>query len=127
MTEAEVIELIHLSEASTAQNVMNLTAIVFAYLLTAYFVGGKLPKSWATGISFCYTIFVIPVFIGCVTSHRVTVTLTSFYESTFPDGVLVHNYEAYTQVPAAAAILILLPVIIGWLGSLLYMHKYVRG
>jgi hypothetical protein len=110
----------------TGQNVMNVTAIVFAYVLTAYFAGSQLPRIWAIGISLCYTLFVTPVFIGCITGIGVTISLVNAYISNFPGGTLIDNYALIRQSPDLVASLVLIPIVAGWLGSILYMHMYIR-
>jgi len=126
VSESEIIELILLSVGETAQTVMNLTAVVFAYVLTAYFVGSQLPRVWAIGISLCYTLFLTPMIVGCITSVSVATSLVSAYLSNFPGGVVADDYAVYGKSPLLILSLVLIPVAVGWLGSLLYMHNYIR-
>ncbi len=127
MSESELIELLILSQSETAQSVMNLTAIVFAYVLVAYFVGEKLSKAWSIGVSVCYSLFIIPIFMGCMTGVGLTISLASTYVPKYPNGAVVDDYITYSESPYLVLIVVLLPIVVGWLGSLLYMHLSVRG
>jgi len=127
LSESELIELLVLSQSETAQNVMNLTAIVFAYVLTAYFVGAQLSRGWAIGVSFCYTLFIVPIFVGCSMGVQLTSALSTSYVADFPNGSALDIYLVYVEAPVLSQILILAPIGVGWLGSLFYLHLYVRA
>ena len=124
MEESEVVELIYINMDAVGVNVMNIAAIVFAYLVCAYLVGKELTRNLAIGISFCFTIFIAPVLVGCFSRFSHIFSLAHYYKDNYPDGPLAQDFDVFLDGSVFAAAM--LPVVIPWIGSLLYMHRYVR-
>ncbi len=64
MEESEVVELIYINMDAIGVYVMNITAIVFAYLVCVYLAGKDLSRSLPIGVSFCFTLYIAPVIVG---------------------------------------------------------------
>jgi hypothetical protein len=103
---------------------MNFVAIVFAYLVAAYVAGKSLPCNIAIGLSFIFAVFFVPPFMGTLDNLRRAFDAGACLTSQFPD-----SWAAQSSVLPFVlyAVLFGVPMIAGWLGSLYYMHVYVRG
>jgi len=103
---------------------MNFLAIVAAYLIAAYVAGKKLPRSVAVGTSLIYTMFLVPPFTGMAGNLRRVYDLGNHLEVNFPESVLSTSSGTSFE---AIVILFGIPMIVGWLGSIYFMHGYIRS
>jgi hypothetical protein len=124
MGEFEIFEALMMSMELSVLASMNFLAIAAAYLIAAYVAGKKLPRVVAVGTSLIYTMFLVPPFNGMIGNLRRVHALGSHLETEFPDSLLITS----GTVPFEATVLLFgLPMIVGWLGSIYFMHAYIRG
>lgn len=122
MTEFELIEVSVLVVEGFSNAGMNFVTVVFAYIAAAHFAGEKLSKTAAVSISIIYSLWLLgplSVFLGYTELGNQT---AAEYERLYPDGYA--KSEQSNQI--ATMSLIFAPYILGWVGSLVYMHGYVR-
>ena len=124
MGESEVVELIYINMDAIGVNVMNIAAIVFAYLVCAYLVGKELARNLAIGVSFCFTLFIAPVLVGCFNRYGHISSLAEYYKANFPSGPLSQEFDIYLDGSLFGVAI--LPIVVSWIGALVYMHGYVR-
>ena len=124
MSEFEYYEAVMMSVELSALASMNFLAIVAMYLIATYVAGRKLPRSIAVGTSLIYTMFVIPPFVGTVGNMNRAHDLGVEAQAIFPESVLFQgsaiSFEAYF-------VLFSVPMFIGWMGSIYFMHSYTRN
>jgi len=123
MTEFEAFEVIMMSTDMGATASMNFVALVFAYLVAAFVAGKSLPKGIAVGTSAIYTIFLIPPLNGVIGNFTRVYEGDRYMRLTFPETWVIQ------PEPLSMEILISLftfPMLAGWLGSLYFMHFYIR-
>jgi hypothetical protein len=124
MTEFEIYEAFMSTLEMSVLASMNFVAIVFAYLVAAYVAGQSLSRNVAIGLSIIFTVFLVPPFMGTLSNLRRAFDAGAYLTSHFPDSWAaqgsVLSFEVYV-------VLFGVPMIAGWLGSLYYMHRYVRG
>ena len=124
MSEFEAYEAFMLTIEMSVLASMNFVAIVFAYLVAAYVAGKALPRNIAIGLSFVYTIFLVPPFVGCLGNLSRAFDGGAYLTTQFPDGWASQG----SFVPYGVYIVLFgLPMLAGWMGSLYYMHKHIRG
>jgi len=123
MSEFEHYEALLMSIELSVSASMNFLAIVAMYLIAAFVAGKKLPRSVAAGTSVIYTMFLIPPFVGWFGNLRRGFDLGILAKTNFPDSALfsgsVLPFEAYVTLSS-------IPMFMGWLGSIYFMHSYIR-
>ena len=126
MTEFQYYEAIMMAVELSALAAMNFLAIVAMYLIAAFVIGSKPPKSIAVATSLIYTMFLIPPLVGTAGNMNRAFRIGGEAQTTYPDSVL---FESAGSVVTLDAYLLLfsIPMIAGWLGSIYFMHKYVRS
>ena len=124
MSEFENYEALMMTMEMAVFASMNFVAIVFAYLVAAFVTGQKLSRTVAVTLSTTYTIFLVPHFAGCFGNITTTYAAGVHLSATFPD-----SWTAASATMPMAWLLALfgVPMILGWVGSLFYMHGYVRA
>jgi len=115
MTEYEIVDALSSLRAEIGGHVMNFAAVLFGYLVTAYFVGGKLSRFQVTAITAVYIIFLPGPLTG---AYEAATTMKNIY----------YAHPDVTTYPLAAshyivAIPILVPAIVlsSWVISVLFM------
>ena len=124
MSEFEYYEAIMMSVELSALASMNFLAIVAMYLIAAYVAGKQLPRSIAVGTSLIYTMFVIPPFVGSLGNMNRGHDLGVQAQAIFPESVVFQG----TAIPLEAYLVLFgVPMLIGWMGSIYFMHSYIRN
>ena len=122
MSEFELIESITNASTVAGASAMNVVAVLFAYVLAAHFVGKQLPRSIAVFMSLLYSLFlIVPTSVMISAGVRVA-RLIARYRDEFPDVDLYPITPSVGMVLAMAVV----PLVLGWVGSLYFMHGYVR-
>ena len=124
MSEFEIYEALMMTTEMGVFASMNFVAIVFAYLVAAFVTGKSLSRTVALTLSATYTIFLVPHFVGCLTNITGAYDAGVYLSATFPDS------WAATGASIPMAVLLALfgvPMLLGWIGSLFYMHGYIRS
>ena len=124
MTDVELFDALMRSTELAVLASMNFLAILVAYLVAAYVAGRRIPGAVAVGTSIVYTMFLIPPFSGLVGNLRRAYDLGSVLHSQFPDSPLAGDAVVPFYVSVA---LFGVPMTASWLGSLYFMHLYMRG
>ena len=121
MTEYEVVDVLSSLRAEIGDHVMNYAAVLFGYLVTAYFVGARLSRFQVTAITIVYVIFVPGPMYGV---YQAAKTMTNVFNA----------HEGVANYPLAASefirlIPILVPLIVlsSCLISLLFMYQTRKG
>ena len=123
MSEAEAYEALMTTLEMSVLASMNFVAIVFAYLVAAHVGGKSLPRNVAIGLSPIYSIFLVPPFMGCFLNLSRAFDAGAYLTSQYPDSWAAQG----SLVPIGVySFMFGLPMFAGWLGSLYYLHKYVR-
>ncbi len=122
MSEFEFIEAYHLALDLVVNAAMNSVVVTFAYIVASYMAGEKLSKVAALGMTAIYSLFLLGplggMFGGCT---RIIKTVERYFEI-YPEG------WAFQQMPGIDLYFVtLIPVLLAWLASLMYLHLYVRG
>lgn len=125
MTEFELISLVNIASENIGIAAMNIATIFFAYIACSYLVGKKLTTMLSIAISISYTFFIIGPFFAIGLAVGDMVAISSNYIASYPDGVMVTRYSAFTT-ELAFLFVTLCPPFLAWLISLAYMHFYVR-
>ena len=102
---------------------MNFVALVFAYLVAAFVAGKSLPKGIAVGTSAIYTIFLIPPFNGVIVNFIRVYDGDQYMRLTYPDTWTIPSEPLSMEI---LMFLFTFPMLAGWLGSLYFMHFYIR-
>jgi hypothetical protein len=123
MTEFETVEAATIYLELGVGASMNFVTILFAYLIAAHLVGSTLPKLIAAGISLIYTMFQIIHFGGMIGNMQRAAAGGEFLAREYPNSWAV---IADVLSLETALVLIGLPMLLSWLGSIYYMHFYVR-
>lgn len=90
MTEAELWHMQLLAGENTFIGMESLATVIFAYLATAYFVGGKLSRFQAA---------LATVFFVCVASVFSAIALTEYKRSIYFLHELTENYGVRAMLP----------------------------
>ena len=77
----------------------------------------------AVFLSFIYTAFLIAPLLGLINSLQLNFRVQDQYTTLFPNGWMVPE----TDMRLFLVMISVLPLLGGWIGSLLYMHLFVRG
>lgn len=103
---------------------MNFVAIVFAYLVAAFATGERLPRPVAIGVSIIYSIFLVPHFSGCLGAIDRAFSAGAHLSTSFPGSWATAGPPLPMEVQFA---FFGIPMLLGWIGSLYYMHFYLRS
>lgn len=102
---------------------MNVLAVFLPYVAVAFLVGKDLSRKVALGLSLVYSLFTLGPVTGIVEGITGTVRTVEQYYAQYPEGLVLPEPPPILVLYA----LVLFPVIIGWVGSLVYMHRVVRS
>lgn len=122
MTEFEFIEATTMSVELARGAAMDFVTLFFAYSLCAHFVGKGLPKLIALTITFVYTIFLINPLLGMATGVLNYVRLSAAGLHSYPNSPVFQGVNSEIQVLLTT----ILPALISWMFSIIYMHVYIR-
>ena len=122
MTEFEFIQVGEIALNGFASSAMNIVTVIFAYVVAAHFVGKSLSRSAAISISIVYSLWLIVPFGGVYGNLDLGAKNAIEFLSVFPDSYAVNPLEPLAIIFAIAFI----PLFLGWIGSLIYMHRIIR-
>ena len=128
LTEFEFFQAIMMAGEGVNMSFIALTTIFFGYLVLSHFAGKELPKHVAVSITVLYS------FMSLGALSNWWFALSTLYEVCF---LYAEYYPGTTLVPSCSIeppgseipllrIANTVPVILCWLGSIWYMHQYVR-
>jgi len=123
MSEFELFEALIMSVEVYVLASMNFLAILVAYIVAAYVAGKDIPTPVAVGTSLVYTMFLIPPLSGVIGNVSRTYDLGSHLQAQFPDSPLAAGAGVPLEITLS---LFCIPMIASWLGSLYFMHLYIR-
>ncbi len=122
MTEFEFIQVGEIALNGFASSAMNIVTVIFAYVVAAHFVGKSLSRSAAISISIVYSLWLIVPFGGVYGNLDLGAKNAIEFLSVFPDSYAVNPLGPSAIIFAIAFI----PLFLGWIGSLIYMHRIIR-
>ena len=123
MSEFEIYDAMMMSIDMSVTASMNFVAIVFAYVVAAYVAGKSLPRNVALGTTTAYTLFLVPHFLGMLGNLRRNYDGVVQLQAEYPESwTLIDDPIGF----APLALLFAIPMFVGWLGSIYFMHGYVR-
>jgi hypothetical protein len=118
MAASEFIELIIQAQESAGSGAMNFVTVLFAYLVTTYFVASRLSRIQVWGITVIYTAFMATSLVGILVSVNLTMNLITQFAEVHPDTAPLYYSTGYSMnfrfITAAFYLL-------AWLGSVLNM------
>jgi len=122
MTEYEFLEAGILYFERILDSAMNLITVVFAYLAASHFVGERLPRAVALGLSTIYSLWIVMTIASVATFLVSALNVQLEYRHEYTGGWV------YPREPKFEIWLIgtLLPMLLAWIGSLYYLHFVVR-
>jgi hypothetical protein len=124
LTEFEFVEAAGIFSGEIGQAPTNMITVIFAYVVAVHFAGKDLSKTVAISISLIYSLWIIGPMINFVFSWNQYMTILDLYHSAYPEGQALRRFLSGKSF---IIIVSLAPFIIGWIGSLLYTHRVVRG
>src|SRR5210317_2058854 len=117
MSEFEYIQAIELLNSAGREYAILLFSVLFAYCLTAYFIGKELPRFAAISLSILYSYYILVIIVGMV---GVGVQYRAMVES------YIESYSSHTLWVDVTSMtvtwLVVVPYVVAWLGSLVFMH-----
>lgn len=122
MTEFEILKLADIYLTRMAVASMDITTVFFAYVVCAFLAGSKIRRLLAVGVSVMYSLFLLGPTAVLFTGSRYLATTYQQYNTLFPHGA----FPAWTDSSWVITTLPIVPVILAWITSLIYMHAYVR-
>jgi hypothetical protein len=123
MTEIDFVEIQLMAILGIDAVAINFLTVVFAYVVAAYVAGQKLSRITAILLSTVYTLWLVGPLLGMVTFLDTAVINVTEYQILFPSGGRLPRGLGST----VGYVLTLGPLITGWIGSLLFMHVYIRN
>ena len=124
MTEFEYVEAFGSLSELGATNAMDFITVFFAYVVTARFAGKEMGKWLAISVSILYSLFLLGPLGGMTIRADQLHSIILEAQILFPDSVYFRRLPS--NLPAALAAT-LGPCVLGWIFSLLYMHKIIRN
>jgi len=122
MSEFEYIEAAQLAMNWLIDGSINTVGVTFAYIVAAHLAGVGLSKLAAVGLSVLYSLFIIGPVSGMLGGARNHVFTVMHYHEAFPDGWAFGDTPDFLYLIAIT----IGPLFLAWLGSLSYLHLYVR-
>ena len=123
MSEFEFLEAVNFVAANLANSAINFFTVFLAYVVAAHFAGKTLSRLVAVCVSIVYTLFLIGPSVGIVNSSITALDLRIHYHIQYPEGVLMSLPSVGIGTLLAFT---LVPPLLGWVGSLVYMHAVIR-
>ena len=122
MNEFEYHALALESWSVVGSSVMDFVTILFAYSIAAHLAGDKLPRFFAWFLTLTYSFALLGPCWGIYKPITFVFALTEQYRIAYPDGWGFRGGTSHALILAV----IFVPLLIGWLGSIAYMHWHVR-
>ena len=122
MTEYEFLTAIGDAFSFAVQAAMAFFTVFGAYVVTAYLAGESFSKTVAVSLSTLYTLFLTGPVSGIFVNVYERARLEALYFRQYPEGQIVQE----GLPPSVILVVIVGPLVIGWVLSLAYMHGYVR-
>ncbi len=122
MSEFELIEIAAVANEGVRGAGMNFVTIVFAYVVASHLAGSRLSRAATVSISIIYSLWLIGPIISLFGHLDLYYKTANEYLRLFPEG-----YAG--SAPMAFEVILLFaigPSALGWIGSLIYMHIYIR-
>lgn len=120
ITELEFVEAENASVAVLLDAEMGFFSVFAAYVVAGRFVGKSLHQIVAIALSFTYSLFLIGPALGVYGAINRISFIRAQYFLAYPDGL------AFAPGNTGLLVLALIPLVVGWVDSLLYLHAYVR-
>jgi hypothetical protein len=120
MSPAEYIELLQNGGINVATHAMNFIALMFAYLITAYFVGTKLNRYQVWAVSILYSVFVVLPARAAVLGLEQILSLTEMFYRDHP-AVAEEFYGEVFTVPVVDPRYLAVILLVAWAVSLGFM------
>lgn len=125
MTELEFADLWYLQQEAIFNQFVALTTTIFAYIVAGHLVARSLSRNVAIGFTSLYCLFAIGPISGYITNLLQLIRIVKEYVAMYPEGWVV--FSIGTQNATASAIIVAAPVFLGFIGSIYYVHFYVRS
>jgi hypothetical protein len=123
MTEYEYADIYGIAWQNGTTTLLSLITVVFAYLVVAHFAAKKLEKVVAIGLSTIYSLFVVSNLSAYGTASLQLYTISERYQLAYPGGWVIQEISTDRF---GFLVIATTPVILCWLGSLVYLHRFVR-
>ena len=124
MSEFELFQVMDMQQTRVASNAMNFITLVFAYAVAAFLVGRILNRLITIALTLVYSMALIGPFLSTFSAARGLAISVEIFRSNFPDSLLLTNTDWASNIPIVATAV--LPLLLGWSISIIYMHAYVR-
>jgi hypothetical protein len=121
MSELEYGELLALMSQGMNTNFLVITSVMFAYVVAGHLVAAQLPKTIAICTTIIYCLFMFAPFLAYSLDFARIHALSVQYHEEYPGGFMVYKTESWAVWMTA------LPMLLGWLGSVYYVHFHVRS
>ena len=121
MSELEYGELLALIAQGMNTNFLIITSVMFAYVVAGHLVAAQLPRPIVVGTTVIYCFFMLAPFLGYFWDYARIHALSIQYHEEYPGGFVVYKTESW------GVWLTVLPMLLGWLGSVYYVHFHVRS
>ena len=125
MSEYELVDLALSSLGHLGTSALYCTTMIFAYLVAAYIIGTKLPQGILWFLTFVYTTALISPLYGMRAGISAYNNTVREYVASYPDG-LAFIRSASSMISVPVEYLTFLPILLSWLGSVAFMHFYMR-
>ena len=123
MGEAETLEIFYMQAQVLQSMGMDALSIFFAYVICTHLVGKNLSRPIAVGLTIIYSVFFGGQLVGIfATTGQLSATAYT-YMAAFPENPYGFDSSALSTMGFVSG---LLPLVCGWIASVLYMHAYVR-
>lgn len=128
LTEFEYFQAVMIVAEGLSMSFIALTTIFFAYVALSHFAGKDLPRNVAISISALYSVMSIQMIFNWWMVLTTQFEICFLYAEYYPGTVLA---PACSIEPPASGIPLLrivstVPIVICWIGSIWYMHRYIR-
>jgi hypothetical protein len=125
MSEYELVDLALSSLGHLGTSAPYCTTMIFGYLVAAHMIGDKLPQGVLWFLTFVYTTALISPLYGLRAGIGAYNNTVREYVSSYPDGSGFIR-SASSMISAPVEYLTFLPILLSWLGSVVFMHLYMR-
>jgi hypothetical protein len=125
MSEQELLQSILYMRELSASDLMDFITAFFAYTVMSHFIGASLSRSMAIGASVIYSSFAFMTFVSLFDLIYAQQRLSVQLHTQFPNS---QDYvPMWSSPPEFGITLTIVPLMLGWLMSMFYLHKYIRG
>ena len=123
MTEYELMDVILSAGDSMASTGLALLTVLFAYVVAAFVAGARLSRTAVISVSVLYSLWYMGPLLAFISSVDFMLRTVEQYRLMYPEGYAITSDapNRLLRIATSAG-----PYVLGWLGSLVYMHLYVR-